>query len=521
MPKHYYWVLLILLVIVFAVFVHGRLLGNVADPDAFYHIKHSWLYRTEGIFQNAFPWAQYSAINRYSADLWYGFHILILPLTLFSDLLRGIALGELLVAIAALLLVFCAFKRLEIKWPVFWLFVFALITADLLYRLNMLRPHPLSLGLALIIFANLAKPARHSRLWILLASAGFSWLHLSLTWLPILAASAVIVFEVLLRQRFDIKKYGAMAIGLLVGWLLRPNPFGAAKLAYIQVAQLLLEKQGDLPLRFGRELSPFFLENFIDQHIPLALFFAAALGFWLWLVKTKKITGLPTGFRVTVWSSLVLAIIFAFLTFEVARRSNELLVGFGIIFISSVFSHWFAVYRPKINRRAIGLTAAGIAVLVLLIYIPAKAIYRFDSYVPRAISPLRFQDALTWLENNSRAGEIVFNIQWDRFAQFFFWNHSNYYINGMDPIFEYAYAPALYWKTHFLHIDTATVYTCGKIRCTAEEVESTPLVLKRDFKASYILVEKFRNPNVFRYLESAPEFRKVFDNQSEAVYQIL
>jgi len=67
--------------------------------------------------------------------------------------------------------------------------------------------------------------------------------------------------------------------GLILGWLLRPNPFGAVKIAYVQIAQLFLEK--DLPLRFGRELKPFVWENFVDQLIPISILLAIAILFWL------------------------------------------------------------------------------------------------------------------------------------------------------------------------------------------------------------------------------------------------
>lgn len=530
MFKKYSWLIPILLIIVFAIFIHSRLLGLFADADSFYHIKHSWIYRTGGIFQTAFPWAQYSVINQYSADLWYGFHILIIPLTLFSDLLKGIALGEVLTAIISLLLVFWAFQRLKLKYALFWTFFFALATADLLYRLNMLRPHPLSLGLSLLLFSYLVtmgyteKDARlHSpsfTIYYLLFTISFfiSWIHLSLSWLPAIIAFAVLLFEIIKRHNIEIRKYAALILGLVAGWLLRPNPFGALKLAYIQVAQLLVEKQSDLPLRFGRELQPFFLENFIDQHIPIFLFFTAALVFLLWAWKTKKIV-LPEKLRTTILSSLVLTIVFAALTFGVARRSNEIMVGFAIIFIATLFSVWYQSRRP--NQRKPEQNMMIIAAAILLIYMPLKTIYRFDTYATNAFPPLRFQAAAGWLKNNARPGEIIFNIQWDRFAEFFFWNHQNYYINGMDPIFEYAFDPSLYWKTHFLHIDAAGNITCGLIRCAAEEAAPTYEVLKDDFRASYIVVEKTRNPKVLQYLESSPKFDKVFEAPYDMVFKVL
>ena len=91
----------------------------------------------------------------------------------------------------------------------------------------------------------------------------------------------------------------------------------------------------------------------------------------------------------------------------------------------------------------------------------------------------------------------------------------------MDPIFEYAYSPSLYWKTHFYAIDVATYGTCGKINCSGEELEDTYKVLKNDFRASYIAIEKSRNPNLYQYLNGNSKFQKVVDTTNEALYKIL
>jgi len=89
-----------------------------ADADSFYHVRHAWLYRRGGVFQTAFPWAQYSVIKTYAADLWYGFHVLLLPLTSFDDLVKGISIGAYVTMVLTLGLVYLALRRLELGWPV-------------------------------------------------------------------------------------------------------------------------------------------------------------------------------------------------------------------------------------------------------------------------------------------------------------------------------------------------------------------------------------------------------------------
>lgn len=507
----------IVLVVSFSLFIHGRL-TNMADADSFYHIQHSLIYRTTSLFNSAFPWVQYSIVSKYSADIWYGFHILILPFTYFKDLTKGIEWGAVFITAISASLFFLSLLKLKIRWPLLWLGVFLFASADLLYRLTMLRPHPLSLGLSMLLFAYLStKDTSRSRWIIFFLATGLSWIHLSLSWMGILIVGVVAVVEYMQQQGLSARKYIAVILGLLTGLILRPNPIGAARLAYIQVVKLLLEKQGDVPLRFGRELTPFVWENFADQLVPIAILILIAAGAMAWLAISKRWRSIPAEFRSPIISSLALCAIFFLLTFGVARRSNEIFIGFAVLFIGLAFSQ-IRIWVTKYEWQHYLL---GIIIFIALMYMPFKTMYRFDTYMAGTFPPDRFKAVSEWLAVNSQPEEIVFNIHWDRFPQLFYWNQRNYFINGMDPIFEYSYDPSLYWKTHFFAIDAATSHTCGKIRCLAEEVEPTAEVLKKDFRASYILVEKIRSPKLFEYLKSAGEFNKVFETEQDALFKII
>ncbi len=514
--KIIYGLLPLVLIVSFALFIHMRLTG-IADADSFYHIRHAWIYRTTGLFRTAFPWTQYSAINQYSADLWYGFHALILPFTFFSDLAAGIQWGAFAITVIASTLFFISLLKLKIRWPLLWLGVFLLASADLLYRITMLRPHPLSLGLSMLLFAYLAsQETNKTRLVVFFSALSLSWIHLSLSWMGILVVGVIATVELLQKRELAIRKHAAALFGLLAGLILRPNPIGAAKLAYIQVVQLLLEKSS-LPLRFGRELTPFVWENFVDQLIPITVLALVAVGFVVWLVRTKRWQTIPANLRSQILSSSMLGLIFFLLTFAVARRSNEIFIGFTVLFIGLVFSQ-FKVWIPRYEWQHYTL---GAMLVIFLIYMPFKTMYRFDTYMTGTFKVNDFKEIGDWLNKNSQPGEIVFNPHWDRFAQLFYWDQKNYFINGMDPIFEYSYSPELYWKTHFFSIDAATAYTCGKIHCAADEVEPTPQVLKKDFKASYIVVEKKRNPKLLDYLlKDSRDFTKLAGTDSESLFRI-
>ena len=512
--------------VLFVLLITG-LTSNIPDPDAFYHIRHSWIYRTSGIFDSSFPWTQYSVIKDIGADLWYGFHIFILPLTYFPNLVDGIKFGGTLMMFFSLLLAYMAFRKLSLRWPLFWVFVFALGAADILYRLTMLRPHPITISLTLLLFAFFASKNHRGGFWIFLISAAYSWLHLSLSWVPILTVLTIGLFRLVYRQRVNWPQSFSLLIGLAVGWLLRPNPFGAAKLAYIQVLKLLVDKQGGLPLRFGKELLPFVWENFVDMLIPISVLMLLAIGFFIWALRKKDFLEIANEMKPVFWSSLALAVFFFALSFILARRSNEFFIGFGVIFLGLVFTHyWNLRHRiPKFYFASWLTKLIGVIIVVALIYGPLKTVYRYNTYTANAFAPERFREVAEWLQLNSNPGEIVFNLQWDRFAQVFFWNYQNYYINGMDPIFELAYSPSLYWKNHYLFIDQFFVQdgvakVCGEIRCSVDMVEDIYMVLFRDFKASFLFLEKNRNPKLYNYLKTDSRFENVFETDFEAVFRI-
>jgi hypothetical protein len=496
-------------------FIHARL-PYVSDQDGFYHIRHAWMYRTTGLWQSAFPWTQYSVMRTLSADLWYGFHILLMPLTYAGDLARGIRIGAPVLTYLALALAYLAFRRLSLRWPLACLFVFAFASTDLLYRLTMLRPHPLSLALVLLVFAYLAtERSRGDDIVLGLLAATLAWTHLALSWTAVLAVLVLAGTARVLRQPWDLRGAAAVALGLVAGWLARPHPLGAIRLAYLQVVQLLLEKARGVPLAFGRELAPYGWVDFRDQLVPIAVLLALALALLLWRTLRRDWTA-PTRVAQAMWSSLVLCLIFGVLAFEAARRSNEIFVGFAVIFLGLVFTHARPAEAAPLAR---GLALAGAGLLIL--YMPLAAVARFDVYARFSHPPGRFQAVSAWLIENSRPGELVFNARWASFAPLFFSNVHNHYVSGMDPIFAYAYDPGLYWKAHFLADPGAGAFTCGSAPCGDGNAVDTYDALKHDFKASYVLVEKWRTPRLFQHLSADHRFRKVFETEADGLFEVL
>lgn len=86
-----------------------------ADPDAFYHFRHAALYGEGSLFSSVFPWIPFSVIGKYSADIWYGFHILLIPFTWIGDAVLAMRLAGVGLTWAFLLTIYCACAKLELK----------------------------------------------------------------------------------------------------------------------------------------------------------------------------------------------------------------------------------------------------------------------------------------------------------------------------------------------------------------------------------------------------------------------
>ena len=496
---------------------------RVTDPDSFYHWRHAQLYAERGLTYADFPWTQFSVIRTRAADLWYGMHVVMIPLTWMADAVAALKLGSVISTATALVLFYVAQRRLRTAWPLLGTLVFAGATADLLYRITMLRPHPISLSLTLLVFAELvteATPSDRSR-WLRLAagSALIAWLHLAVAWLPVFVAGVVAAVRLARRGGLDVGGATAVVAGAVVGWLLRPHPWGALELAYIQVAYLTLQQQSDLPLRFGNELRPLHVSELYKQLPGLMVLLAAGLAVCAGLRRRGAELG------TAIVASLVLWPIFFGLAFVVFRRANEIMVAFAVTFLGLVAARARAALPERgLWRTAMGSgagTAVATAVVIGLLIMPVTTLRRFALFLPNAYDPYRFRAVGEWLQRNSAPGEIVFNADWDRFGYLVFWNPRNHYIHGMDPIFMYAYDAGLYWKSHYLAADQVTAHTYAGAPGTRAVREDTHTVLAKDFRASYVVVEPSRAPGLAAYLASAPGFEKVFATERESLFRVL
>jgi hypothetical protein len=501
---------------------HLLLAPKIADVDAFYHVGHAAHYLRVGPFDTAFPWTAFSVVGTEGADMWWGFHLALMPFALYDDVAAGIGVAGLVLTTVLLGGVWWIAHRHRLVGAGLWPLFFFLAVPNVLYRYVMVRPETVSLLLCLVLVSLLAR----GRVWALaLASAGVTFFHLSMFWLPpgILATWLVAgaVDRLAVRSAGEERRswwWVALAVvgGTAVGWLVRPHPLAAANLAWVQIGELLRVKAegGEAPLTFAVSLAP------LDV-VTLLRMAGAMLVAWLGsvvlavaaLARRPRLRAVPAPERRLLWTAHLLAAAFLVMTLVVARRSLVQWEAFAVLGLALTLTHlaWDVARRRVVYAIAVGLVA-------LLPW----SVYRHVVNVRFVATPPDYlEEVAVWLREHSKPGDLVFNTHWDQFPSLFARDRVNRYVGGMDPIFQYAYDPTLYWQFHYLSTDRMTEQTCGTYPCTPEATVDTWDALAHEFGARFVLVEPRRNPNLSLYLLNDPRYALALETRHEAVFRVL
>jgi hypothetical protein len=508
---------------------HLSLYPKVADLDGFYHLGHAAAYLEGSPFDTSFPWATQSAIRDHGADLWWGFHVVLMPLAAIGDVEWGVRLGALLLTFALAACFYAVLRRHGVAGAGWWTAGFLVAVPNVLFRYLMLRPHVLSVAAALVLLSVLAR-GRWTH--VLAVSALIAWLHLALFWMaPGVVAAYALVRAVeagagpspgwradrsLATTRASVPPLaaiGASAAGSVLGWLLRPHPVAAAELAGIQTIRLFAAKQTEEPLLFSAELFPLGIGDLVQSAwLFVAVWLGSASAAALGVVRGRR-DALPPEERTLLATALLVSAAFLLLAVFSARRAMVEWVAFGSLALPFA---WRGVWAVARRRGAVALLA------VLLATHLAWGARRHALNVDLvAFSPDVMEETAAFLAAASEPGDVVFHAKWDNFGPLFARNRVNVYLGGMDPIFQFAHDPRRYWEFFYLSADVNVEWTCDAFPCSLGQATDTHQVLREHFGARWVVVEPYRNPRLSLYLLRDPRFALAHDSQREAVFEVL
>jgi hypothetical protein len=339
------------------------------DGDTGYHLAVARLTAEHGILQ-AFPWTPFSWMADHYADKEPVFHWLLVPLAgLAPALAAGIAGTVFGTGVLATLYVLLVKERVpDAGW---WTVLSLAASSAFIYRLALVRPHLLSIALALVISWSAAR-----KRWLVLAVACFLFPLCYTAWhLPVVLIVIVEAARWISTRQIEWRAGLIALAALAAGIAIHPNFPANLELFWIQNVTVLIDTVWADRAGFdmGREFEAFNLVSLVLYALlPTALMAAGAVFAW----RKRHEDVLPVALA-------AIGVGFFIVTLR-TQRFIEYLVPFAVFALA-------VVWRPPAHRRvAPFLVATGAIWIGLVARYPFELLFkREDAFPPAVAAELR------------------------------------------------------------------------------------------------------------------------------------
>ncbi|HSF22893.1 MAG TPA: hypothetical protein VLE20_01615 [Blastocatellia bacterium] len=462
----------------------------ILDNDGYYHIRWARMLRESFPRLPAFKALPLTTLDEQQyVDHHYLYHLLLIPFT-FGDLRIGAKLAAVVFSSLGIASVFALLVSYRVRYRWVWLAPLIASSEPFLYRMSMTRAPAWSV--ALLGFGAYLILKRRPVL-VALLSFVFVW---SYSLFPLIMAFAVAhaIAIYLSERRFEFRSILATGIGIIAGLII--NPYFPKNLSLFR-EHLLMKSGGTYPVDVGVEWYPY--ETWVivgSSAVAFIIYFAGLLAFdFRSRIRDPK----PLFF-------LLVSTMFLVMAFK-SRRFIEYWPPFAVAFAAFTISPKLETLSfARIGRtrdRAIAAIAAAVVSGIAIVGMCTTVIQaRVD--VRSEANPFAYQGASEWLANNTPAGSMVFNTDWDDFPMLFYYNPGNAYIVGLDPTYLYNRDQQL-WK---LYADITLGY------------RSDPAPLIRDrFGAEYVFTDN-EHSDFMQVVEDSGDFEKVYEDKFTTVLRV-
>jgi len=467
---------------------------NPANPyfsgyDDYYHAEMAEIIKEKGIIHQ-FPWMQYTILKDKFVDHHFLFHVLLIPFVSFMGIVNGAKIF-IVIVVALTFSMFYLLLAQNRLIGAFWLTLFAIFTMplDFYFRMNFVRAMGLSL---LFMCLGLYFIFKKRPTIVFLLSFFYVWAYDTFMILPFIALAYAIV-QFLKGEKPSWKtalaSFGGMIAGLII------NPYFPDNISFI--ATHLFATGFGAKEYTGGEWRPYNTWFWLTTNcIPLTIF---AAGILIALIHNYKQSSKAIIF-------LLITILFLVLQWK-SKRFVEYTPFFitlaGVIMLKGFISERIEEWQKEIffKRRENFIYGAAIILFLLASFFYSRQQIegaKLDTRNDFSMSALeKVQD---YLKNNSQEGDIIFTDDWDVFPKYFFTNHKNYYLVGLDPEFMNQYSGWPYeGKKGKLYAEWADI-SSGR---DSENLER----IKNNYKAKWILVGT-DHEDLVNNLEARPDLFK-------------
>jgi hypothetical protein len=389
------------------------------DGDTDYHLAVARLIRERGIL-HAFPWTPFSLLAEHYADKELLFHLLMVP---FAHVTPATAASITGTIVGALMLgaLFFVLTRERVSYAAIWAVVPLLASSAFVYRFSLVRPHLLSIALALVVLWA----ASRERLRVLaLASVVYPWAYVA--WqLPVVLAILAEVARALTGRRPGWRG-PAVALGAVaVGVALHPNASNLLRFNWVTLVDILLKNAWGARTGFelGDEFRSFTGAEWVTLLVPPTLM---AVGAVVLAWKRRREDVVPLAFA-------LVATAFGLLTLRTARFA-EYFVPFSVAAFALVASRLGG--RLDARKVLFGTLAICLAVTAKESY---ELLQRMEAREPR----LSGEEASA-MRARIPPGAQVFTCEWGLTGTLMLALPERKFIVALDPTLFSVNDPALY-----------------------------------------------------------------------------
>jgi hypothetical protein len=385
------------------------------DADTAYHVAVGRLIRAHGLL-HAFPWTPFSWLADHYADKELLFHLAFVPLAHESWVVAAKIVGTIAGAIM-LSALYLVLRASGVRRAGTWALLPLAASAVFVFRFSIVRPHLLSIALALVV----TWAAARGRLGVLaVASALYPWAYVA--WhLPVVLAALVEAARALAGERVRWRPVSVAVAGVAAGIGVHPNALNLVRFDWIVTVDVLFRNAwgGRMGFALGDEFQPFSVAEWARWLVaPVAILIGAAVLAW----RSRRADSMPLAFALVAFA-------FFGLTVRTAR---------------------FAEYFVPFSAAALALAARGIrwrftapAVLTacLLYSAPASAdllrgLGEKQERIPAGLAET--------LRRRIPPGAQVFTCDWGHTGTLMLALPERRFVVALDPTLAYLHDPALY-----------------------------------------------------------------------------